>query len=140
MFDAVRAVHKRIKGSYAVVALIAGHGLLAFRDPFGIRPLCIGEGTGPEGREVMVASESVAIEGTGHKVLRDVAPGEAVFIDLDGVVHARQCADKPSLNPCMGASTFCSPMVRRSMRTRRRTFIGCSAATRSRPRTSSTTT
>jgi len=101
VFDAVRAVHKRVKGSYAVVALIAGHGLLAFRDPFGIRPLCIGEGVGPEGREVMVASESVAIEGTGHKVLRDVAPGEALFIDLDGVVHARQCADKPSLNPCM---------------------------------------
>jgi amidophosphoribosyltransferase len=101
VFAAVRAVHKRIKGSYAVVALIAGHGLLAFRDPFGIRPLCLGEGVGPEGREVMVASESVAIEGTGHKVLRDVAPGEALFIDLDGVIHARQCADNPSLNPCM---------------------------------------
>ncbi|HWI10342.1 MAG TPA: amidophosphoribosyltransferase, partial [Burkholderiaceae bacterium] len=77
VFAAVRAVHKRVKGSYAVVALIAGHGLLAFRDPFGIRPLCIGEGTGAEGREVMVASESVAIEGTGHTVIRDVAPGEA---------------------------------------------------------------
>jgi amidophosphoribosyltransferase len=101
IFAAVRAVHKRIKGSYAVVALIAGHGLLAFRDPFGIRPLCVGESVGPEGREVMVASESVAIEGTGHKVVRDVAPGEALFIDLEGVVHARQCADNPSLNPCM---------------------------------------
>ncbi|MEP7296576.1 MAG: amidophosphoribosyltransferase [Burkholderiales bacterium] len=101
VFAAVRAVHKRIKGSYAVVALIAGHGLLAFRDPFGIRPLCVGEGQGPGGREVMVASESVAIEGTGHKVLRDVAPGEALFIDLEGTVHARQCADNPSLNPCM---------------------------------------
>jgi len=101
VFAAVRAVHKRVKGSYAVVALIAGHGLLAFRDPFGIRPLCVGEGTGPEGREVMVASESVAIEGTGHHVIRDVAPGEALFIDLEGIVHARQCADKPSLNPCM---------------------------------------
>jgi amidophosphoribosyltransferase len=101
VFAAVRAVHKRVKGSYAVVALIAGHGLLAFRDPFGIRPLCVGEGTGPEGREVMVASESVAIEGTGHKVLRDVAPGEALFIDLEGTVHARQCAENPSLNPCM---------------------------------------
>jgi amidophosphoribosyltransferase len=101
IFAAVRAVHKRIKGSYAVVALIAGHGLLAFRDPFGIRPLCVGEGIGPEGREVMVASESVAIEGTGHKVLRDVAPGEALFIDLNGVIHARQCADNPSLHPCM---------------------------------------
>jgi amidophosphoribosyltransferase len=101
VFTAVRAVHKRIRGSYAVVALIAGHGLLAFRDPFGIRPLCFGEGVGPEGREVMVASESVAIEGTGHKVIRDVAPGEALFIDLNGVAHARQCADNPSLNPCM---------------------------------------
>jgi len=101
VFTAVRAVHKRIRGSYAVVALIAGHGLLAFRDPFGIRPLCYGEGEGPDGREVMVASESVAIEGTGHKVVRDVAPGEALFIDLEGKVHAQQCADNPTLNPCM---------------------------------------
>ena len=101
MFKAVRAVHKRLKGSYAVVALIAGYGLLAFRDPFGIRPLCFGEGAGPDGRDVMVASESVAIEGTGHKITRDVAPGEAIFIDLDGRVHAQQCAENPSLNPCM---------------------------------------
>ena len=101
VFKAVRAVHKRIKGSYAVVALIAGHGLLAFRDPFGIRPLCFGEGVTPEGREVMVASESVAIEGTGHTVIRDVAPGEAVFIDLEGQIHTQQCAENPTLNPCM---------------------------------------
>ncbi len=101
VFNAVRAVHKRIKGSYAVVALIAGHGLLAFRDPFGIRPLCVGEGMGAEGREVMVASESVAIVGTGHTLIRDVAPGEALFIDLNGVIHARQCAETTSLNPCM---------------------------------------
>ncbi|HKX43044.1 MAG TPA: amidophosphoribosyltransferase [Burkholderiaceae bacterium] len=101
IFAAVGAVHKRIKGSYAVVALIAGHGLLAFRDPFGIRPLCYGEGHGPDGHEVMVASESVAIEGTGHKVVRDIAPGEALFIDLEGRVHAQQCAEHPTLNPCM---------------------------------------
>ena len=101
VFKAVAAVHRRIKGSYAVIALIAGHGLLAFRDPFGIRPLCYGEGQGPEGREVMVASESVALEGTGHKLVRDVAPGEAIFIDLAGRVHARQCAERPTLNPCM---------------------------------------
>ncbi|HEY0817542.1 MAG TPA: amidophosphoribosyltransferase [Rhizobacter sp.] len=101
IFKAVSAVHKRIKGSYAVVALIAGHGLLAFRDPYGIRPLVFGEGVTPEGREVMVASESVAIEGTGHKVTRDVAPGEAIFIDLEGKVHAQQCAEAPTLNPCM---------------------------------------
>ena len=84
VFAAVAAVHRRIKGSYAVVALIAGHGLLAFRDPFGIRPLAFGEGTGPDGPEVIVASESVAIDGTGHVMARDVAPGEAVFIDLAG--------------------------------------------------------
>src|SRR5258706_13408903 len=92
IFNAVRAVHQRIKGSYAVVALIAGHGLLAFRDPFGIRPLCFGESTTPDVREVMVASESVALEGTGHKLVRDVAPGEAIFIDLDGQLHSQQCA------------------------------------------------
>ncbi len=101
VFKAVRAVHKRVQGSYAVVALIAGYGLLAFRDPFGIRPLCFGEGDTPEGREVLVASESVAIEGTGHRVTRDVAPGEAIFVDLEGKVHTQQCADNPSLNPCM---------------------------------------
>jgi amidophosphoribosyltransferase len=101
VFKAVAAVHRRIKGSYAVIALVAGHGLLAFRDPFGIRPLCFGEGQTPAGRELMVASESVALEGTGHKLVRDVAPGEAIFIDLDGKVHTQQCAEHPTLNPCM---------------------------------------
>jgi amidophosphoribosyltransferase len=101
VFKAVGAVHKRIKGSYAVIALIAGHGLLAFRDPFGIRPLCYGEGESEDGHEIMVASESVALEGTGHKLTRDVAPGEAIFIDTAGQVHARQCADAPQLNPCI---------------------------------------
>jgi amidophosphoribosyltransferase len=101
IFKAVAAVHKRIKGSYAVVALIAGHGLLAFRDPFGIRPLCFGTLDTPEGPEVMVASESVTLEGTGHKIVRDVAPGEAIFIDLAGRVHTQQCAESPTLNPCM---------------------------------------
>ena len=101
VFAAVAAVHRRVKGSYAVVALIAGHGLLAFRDPFGIRPLAFGEGTGPDGPEVIVASESVAIVGTGHTMTRDVAPGEAIFIDLAGTVHARQCATNPQLFPCM---------------------------------------
>ncbi len=102
VFKAVGAVHKRIRGSYAVIALIAGHGLLAFRDPHGIRPLCFGEGNTPESsRDVMVASESVALEGTGHKLTRDVAPGEAIFIDLEGRIHARQCAEHPTLNPCI---------------------------------------
>jgi amidophosphoribosyltransferase len=101
VFKAVAAVHKRVKGSYAVVALIAGFGLLAFRDPFGIRPLCFGEGDTPEGRQVMVASESVALEGTGHVMTRDVAPGEAIFITSDGQVYSQQCAENPSLHPCM---------------------------------------
>ncbi len=101
VFKAVAGVHKRIKGSYAVVALIAGHGLLAFRDPYGIRPLCFGESAAADGRAVMVASESVALEGTGHKLTRDVAPGEAIFVDLQGRIHARQCAEQPSLNPCL---------------------------------------
>ncbi len=98
IFKAVAAVHRRLKGSYAVVALIAGYGLLAFRDPYGIRPLCLG--TGSDG-EVIVASESVAIEGTGYQVQRDVAPGEALFVDLQGRLHARQCAARPTLHPCM---------------------------------------
>ena len=98
VFAAVRGVHSRIKGSYAVVALIAGHGLLAFRDPFGIRPLCLGrsaDGT------AMVASESVTLEGTGHTFERNIAPGEAVFIDNAGQIHSAICADKTQLSPCI---------------------------------------
>ncbi len=97
IFAAVRNVHKRVKGSYAVIALIAGHGVLAFRDPFGIRPLCIGKSA--DG--TILASESVALEGTGYQFERNVDPGEAVFIALDGTVHAQQCADNPQLNPCI---------------------------------------
>jgi amidophosphoribosyltransferase len=97
VFDAVRKVHRRVRGSYAVIALIAGHGVLAFRDPFGIRPLCLGRSEGT----VVVASESVALEGTAHRFERNVAPGEAIFIDLNGTVHAQQCAEHPVLNPCI---------------------------------------
>ncbi|MGB4361003.1 MAG: amidophosphoribosyltransferase [Rhodoferax sp.] len=97
LFEAVRKVHRRVRGSYAVIALIAGHGVLAFRDPFGIRPLCMGVADGT----VMLASESVAMEGTNHKFDRNIQPGEAVFIDLQGQVHAQQCADHPVLNPCI---------------------------------------
>ncbi len=97
VFKAVSAVHKRIRGSYAVIAMIAGHGVLAFRDPFGIRPLSIGHKDGT----VMVASESVTLEGTGHTFDRHVLPGEAIFIDLQGKVHSQQCADNPKLYPCI---------------------------------------
>jgi amidophosphoribosyltransferase len=101
VFRAVAGVHKRVRGSYAVIALIAGHGLLAFRDPYGIRPLCLGEARTPEGVELVVASESVALEGTGHRLVRDVAPGEALFIDLQGQVHAQACAERTTLQPCL---------------------------------------
>ncbi|MFM1980516.1 MAG: hypothetical protein RLZ68_1781 [Pseudomonadota bacterium] len=97
LFAAVRNVHRRVKGSYAVIALIAGHGVLAFRDPFGIRPLCMGR----SGETVMLASESVSLEGTLHQFERNIDPGEAVFIDLQGKVHAQQCADAPTLKPCI---------------------------------------
>lgn len=98
VFAAVRAMHKRLRGSYAVIALIAGHGVLAFRDPYGIRPLCVGRS--PD-NTVMLASESVALEGTGHLFERDIQPGEAVFIDLQGKMSAQQCSDSPRLSPCI---------------------------------------
>ena len=97
VFAAVRGVHARVKGSYAVVALIAGHGLLAFRDPYGIRPLCIGRHDGA----VMVASESVTLEGSGFNFDRDVQPGEAVFVTLEGEMHAERCAPNAVLKPCI---------------------------------------
>ena len=97
VFAAVRGVHQRVRGSYAVICLIAGHGLLAFRDPFGIRPLCMGSLKG----SVMLASESVALEGNGYTLERDIQPGEAVFVDLKGQVFAEACAEKISHNPCI---------------------------------------
>lgn len=98
VFSAVRRVHLRLRGSYAVIAQIAGYGLLAFRDPYGIRPLCLGRGS--DGT-VMAASESVALEGTGHVFERDIAPGEAVVVTLDGQIHGQQCAEHSRLNPCI---------------------------------------
>ena len=101
IFDAVTVLHRRVKGGYAAVAQIAGVGLLAFRDPFGIRPLCLGINETEQGAEYLVASESVALEGMGFRFLRDIAPGECVFVDADMQLHSRQCADNPSLNPCV---------------------------------------
>ena len=100
LFKAVAALHRRVRGSYAVVAQIAGYGLLAFRDPYGIRPLCIGFNDTENGTEYLVASESVALEGLGFHFLRDVMPGEAIFIDNEGKLYNEQCADNPVLNPC----------------------------------------
>ncbi len=100
LFKAVAALHKRVQGSYAAVTQIAGYGMLAFRDPFGIRPLCIGVRDSEKGPEYMFSSESVALEGLGFRFLRDVIPGEAIFVDNDGNLYQQQCADNPSLNPC----------------------------------------
>src|SRR5512143_4064259 len=101
IFRAVAGVHRRCRGAYAIVAMIAGYGLLAFRDPFGIRPLIVGVNESMGGAEYLVASESVALEALGFSVLRDVAPGEAIFVDQTGAFHARQCAAHPVLAPCI---------------------------------------
>jgi len=101
IFAAVSRVHQRIKGAYAVVTLIMGYGIVAFRDPFGIRPLMIGKRTTDSGEEYVVASESVAIDALGFERMRDVEPGEAVFIDLDGNFYSQQCAENPVHSPCI---------------------------------------
>ncbi len=101
IFQAVAGVHRRCRGAYAVVALIAGYGLLAFRDPHGIRPLVYGENQTADGTEYLVSSESVALDTLGFKVVRDLEPGEAIFIDLNQQLHSRQCAQQPLYAPCI---------------------------------------
>ncbi len=101
IFRAVAAVHRRCRGAYAVVMLIVGFGILAFRDPFGIRPVVYGKRETDQGTEHMIASESVALDVLGYDLVRDVEPGEAIFIDLEGQVHARQCAERPRHTPCI---------------------------------------
>ena len=101
IFTAVAGVHRRARGAYAIVAMIAGYGLLAFRDPHGIRPLIIGKHESENGVEFMVASESVALDTLGFEIMRDVAPGEAILIDTSGNFFSRQCAENPTLNPCI---------------------------------------
>ncbi|GAB6263085.1 amidophosphoribosyltransferase [Photobacterium sp. CCB-ST2H9] len=101
IFAAIRAVHKTVRGAYAVVAMVIGHGLIAFRDPHGIRPLCLGKREIDGKMEYMVASESVALDAVGFQFMRDVAPGEAVYITFDGQLYTEQCAENPALNPCV---------------------------------------
>ena len=101
IFAAVERVHERVEGSYATIALIPGHGLLAFRDPFGIRPLVMGRRPqGMVGYEWVVASESLVLESGGYEFVRDIEPGEAVFIAVDGEMTSKQCAKNPRLIPC----------------------------------------
>ena len=100
-FQAVKKTHSRCHGAYAVLALITGFGLLAFRDPRGIRPLVIGERTGKTQKEYIIASENSSFSALGFTTLRDVEPGEAVFIDTHGQLHSQQCADNPEPMPCL---------------------------------------
>jgi amidophosphoribosyltransferase len=101
MFAAVAAVHRRCRGGYAVVAMVVNQGVVAFRDPNGIRPLVVGCREGRHGRDYMVASESVALDVLGFSLINDVAPGEAIFIDAGARLHRRQCAESPRLRPCI---------------------------------------
>lgn len=100
IFSAVRGVHRRVHGAYACIALIAGKGMVAFRDPFGIRPLCYGTKMTDKGREVLFASESVVLEAQEFQFEGDVAPGEAIFINTQGEIFKAQCAENPRLVPC----------------------------------------
>ena len=101
IFNAVTNVHKRVRGGYATVALIIGHGMVAFRDPNGIRPLVFGKRETKTGVEYMVASESVALDACDFEFVRDVAPGEAIFFGENGTIHSQQCAENPVYSPCI---------------------------------------
>ena len=101
IFKAVKGVHKRCKGGYAVVAMIMGYGVLGFRDPYGIRPLCYGKRDTNAGPECMIASENVALQSLEYELIDDIHPGEAVFIENTGVTFRQQCHDNPQLCPCL---------------------------------------
>jgi len=101
VFNAVRVLHKRVRGGYAAVGMISGFGLFAFRDPFGLRPVVVGKRETPNGTDYMVASESVAITGLGFTLEKDLAPGEAVVITDEGEITYQQCAENPQLSPCI---------------------------------------
>jgi len=101
VFNAVAGVHRRCEGAYAAISMITGYGILGFRDPCGIRPVVYGKRETPDGTEYIIASESVALDVLGFELVRDIAPGEAVFIGLDGQVHIQQCADNVVHSPCI---------------------------------------
>ena len=101
IFYVVRQLHRRCLGGYAVIAMITGIGIMGMRDPFGIRPLCYGKRESAQGTEYMVASESVALDSAGYTMVRDLAPGECIYITEAGEVFTRQCAETPVLSPCL---------------------------------------
>ncbi|MBR6877410.1 MAG: amidophosphoribosyltransferase [Neisseriaceae bacterium] len=101
IFNAVKHLQQRLRGAYAVVAMIAGYGMVAFRDPNGIRPLCLGKSEENGKTSYGVASESVVFNSIGYELVRDIAPGEAIFIELDGTLHTCQCHQQATLRPCL---------------------------------------
>lgn len=101
IFNAVAKVHERCKGAYAVVAMITGVGIVGFRDPHGIRPVVFGKRETEQGTEYVIASESVAITSLDFELIRDIAPGEAIFIEKNGTFHSKQCIDNAVLTPCI---------------------------------------
>lgn len=101
LFIAVTKLYGRVKGAFAAIAMISGYGLLAFRDPNGIRPLCYGKRETEKGPEYMIASETIALDALGFERMGDVKPGEAIFIDQAGEVHHKQCVQKAAHNPCI---------------------------------------
>ncbi len=101
IFNAVAGVHRRCRGGYSAIAMISGVGLVGFRDPHGIRPIVFGKRETDDGPEWIIASESVAIDALGFELVRDIRPGEAVFIEKTGVVQTRECADSISYSPCI---------------------------------------
>ena len=101
VFSAVKQTHQDIRGAYACIAMIIGHGMVAFRDPNGIRPLVLGKREENGKTEYMFASESIALDTVGFEFVRDVQPGEAIYVTFEGEMYAQQCADKPTLTPCI---------------------------------------
>ena len=101
VFAAVSGVHRRCVGAYAVIAMITRDGIVGFRDPNGIRPLVYGKRETKQGTDYMLASESVALVTQGYEIVRDIKPGEAIFITYDGEVHTKQCSENPTYNPCI---------------------------------------
>ncbi len=101
VFNAIRHVHKRVRGGYAAVGMISSLGVVAFRDPFGLRPAVVGKRETVAGTDYMVASESVALDGLGFSLVKDLAPGEAVVITEKGEIFYEQCAENPQYSPCI---------------------------------------
>src|SRR5699024_4487064 len=100
IFYAIQRTHKDIRGGYACVAMVIGHGMIAFRDPFGIRPLVLGKREDQGKTEYMFASETVALDAVGFEFVRDVNPGEAIYVTFDGKLYSKQCSDNAKLSPC----------------------------------------